>query len=83
MSRKTIHNQPSTRESVLARIDQFLADHSDIDAESFGYYAINDTSLVARLRNGGDITTRKLDLILNFLYNPVIKRKKRHDEKEQ
>lgn len=65
-------NQPkTTREMLILNIDLWLAKHPDIDAESFGWKAVADSSAVGRLKAGGDITTRKLDTILAFMHkNP-------------
>lgn len=61
----------STREALLARIDQFLEDHPDISPNQFGAWSIGDSGLVDRLRKGGDVTTGKLDQILRYLMNPI------------
>jgi hypothetical protein len=57
----------TTREWLIYQIDLWLAAHPGKSEETFGWLAINDTRLVGRLRDGGDITTRKLDAIIRFL----------------
>jgi hypothetical protein len=68
----------STIEAVLARVDIYLELHPEIDEGSFGWYACGDSALIPRLRKGGDITTKRLDMIMKFLSSPppTIKRKR-------
>jgi hypothetical protein len=66
----------STREWLIAQIDECIAVHG-VDDESFGYHCLKDSSMVKRLRNGGDITTRKLDITVKFLRNPNFNNQKR------
>lgn len=60
----------STVEWLIEQIDVFLTNNAPMSEESFGWHAIKDTSLVGRLRSGGDVTTRKLDRIIAYLHNP-------------
>jgi len=55
---------------LLGQIEQFLTNNPTLTAENFGWRCCRDTSLVARLREGGDVTTRKMDAIIAFLANP-------------
>lgn len=57
---------------LLARIEEFL-DRSDMPADGciFGWHVMKDRSLVTRLRDGGDITTSKLEAITAFMQNPA------------
>ncbi len=57
------------RDWLLAEVEKFLSEFPDIDPESFGWHAIKDCTLVGRLRGGGDVTTKKLDMILQFIFN--------------
>ena len=56
---------------LLTQIDAFL-DLNDMPGDGclFGWYAMRDSSLVSRLREGKDVTTSKLDDILAFMQNP-------------
>ena len=46
-------------------IDEFLTINAmENDGCVFGWYIMRDRSLVTRLRDGGDVTTRKLETIL-------------------
>ena len=38
-----------------------------VTAEAFGWAAIKDSKLVKRLRDGGDVTTGKLDAVIKYL----------------
>lgn len=60
----------SSIEWLAHEVEVFLANNPEMEPSSFGYRAINDPSLVARLRAGGDVTTRKMDKIIAFLQNP-------------
>ena len=62
----------STKEAILAKINEFLEKHPEVTPQGFGLESTRDTSLVLRLQAGGDITTRKLDMILYYLrtYKP-------------
>lgn len=54
---------------LLYTVNSFLSMHPDMSPETFGWQAIKDTSLVERLRSGGDVTTRKLDAIISYIHN--------------
>ena len=60
----------SSIEWLLAQIDSYLSENQDVTPECFGWRAMRDTKLVDRLRNGGDITTRKMDKVIRYLANP-------------
>lgn len=62
----------SSIEWLLDQIEQFLKANASagLTAEGFGWKAIGDPSLVKRLRQGGDVTTRKMDKIIRYLENP-------------
>lgn len=67
MSQKPIQKPPSsTREALLQKIEDYLARNPGMSAEGFGWATIKDTRLVGRLRDDGDISTRKLDAILLY-----------------
>jgi hypothetical protein len=51
---------------LLQEIDRFLR-RSAMSESYFGHLAYGDTKLVARLRNGGSVTLRKTEQILNFI----------------
>ena len=54
-------------------IDEFLTINAmENDGCVFGWYIMRDRSLVTRLRDGGDVTTRKLETILAFMQNPIM-----------
>ena len=57
-----------TVEWLLEHIEEFLTiNNMDNDGYTFGWYVMRDKSLVTRLRDGGDITTRKLEATLVFM----------------
>jgi hypothetical protein len=64
---KRVDTDTNTRGKFLAAIERFLKQNPDITPEHFGWLTIGDTSLVPRLREGGDVTTRKLDLVTEYL----------------
>lgn len=69
--RKTTASEATTtRGKLLELIEKHLAANPHITPEGFGWAAIKDSFLVTRLRNGGDITTGKLDAIIKYLSNP-------------
>lgn len=72
-----------TRGTLLEFIELFLARRPNLTAEHFGWLAAGDTSLVKRLRDGGDITTRKLDKIKFFMLTNAFKRKETTNGKHQ
>ena len=72
MRTKTDRKTGPTVEWLLARIEEFLTLNAmDNDGCAFGWYVSQDRSLVTRLRDGGDVTTTKMDDILAFMQNPV------------
>ena len=60
----------TTRDWLIAQIEGFLKNNPTYTEQSFGWAALRDTSILKRLKNGGDITTRKLDAIIAFMTNP-------------
>lgn len=60
----------SSIEWLLDRIDEHLASRPSVTPECFGWRSIRDTKLVGRLRAGGDLTTRKMDRVIQYLRNP-------------
>lgn len=69
---KTKQAKPtSSREWLLKRIEAYLV-QAQIDAETFGWVAVRDSSLVGRLRAGKDVTTRKMDAIIAYMAKPTI-----------
>lgn len=48
-------------------IEAYLAANPKVTPEGFGWAAIRDSYLVTRLREGGDITTKKLDAVIAYL----------------
>jgi hypothetical protein len=68
---------------LLEQIEEFLTiNELDNDGCLFGWHLSKDRSLVERLRDGGDVTTSKMDEILAFLQGPVkvIKTGSRHGD---
>lgn len=61
----------STLEALCYHIDKFLAANPHVSEESFGWFSIKEPGLVKRLRNGRDITTRKLDAVIAYMRNPA------------
>jgi hypothetical protein len=66
---QNIDTPKTTRDCLLKDIAKYLDEHPTMTSESFGWFAVGDSSLVARLKTGKDITTRKLDKILAYMYN--------------
>lgn len=75
-------NQPQpqayqwTIDRLLADLEAFLKANPHISEEQVGWFSIRQPNLLKRLRGGGDITTRKLDLVLAWLRSPVLTLKK-------
>lgn len=66
--------QGPTAQWLLAQIERFLTiNRMENDGNLFGWYVSQDRSLVTRLRDGGDVTTTRMDDILAFLQYPVTK----------
>ncbi len=72
-SKKLTNSRPpanTTRGTLLVMVEQHLdaaGINTDEGAAGFGWAAIKDSRLVDRLRNGGDITTAKLDDVVKYL----------------
>lgn len=64
------HIPTSTLEFLNIKIEQFLAQNPHIPAPTFGKVSAGDTNLVRRLRDGCDVSTRKLDAILRYMSDP-------------
>jgi hypothetical protein len=73
----------STTKKLVSVIDAFLKKNATVTEEHFGWMTIRDTKLVSRLRGGGDITTRKLDIILRFLAKPTYIKGRVYDKAEE
>ena len=57
---------------LLDQIERFFTINKlDNDGCLFGWHLCRDRSLVERLRDGGDVTTSKMDEILAFMQDPV------------
>lgn len=56
---------------LLGNIERFLDANPGISDEGFGWFACKDSSVLGRLRLGGDIRTKKVERILAFLKFPV------------
>lgn len=64
--------QGPTAQWLLEVIEEFLTlNELDNDGCLFGWVLSKDRTLVQRLRDGGDVTTSKMDEILAFVQNPV------------
>jgi hypothetical protein len=64
--------QGPTAQWLLEIIEEFLTlNELDNDGCLFGWVLSKDRTLVQRLRDGGDVTTSKMDEILAFVQNPV------------
>lgn len=59
----------TTKACLLIAIDEYLGARPEITEESFGWFAVQDSTLISRLRSGKDVTTRKLDKILAFIHH--------------
>ena len=70
----------STLEWLRGRVEAYLAQNPHITLACFGRASVGDTGLVERLRNGGDVTTRKLDALIKYMGTP--KQKETKDGKE-
>lgn len=60
----------SSIEWLRDQVEEFLKNNPNITAECLGWWAVQDTKLVGRLREGADVTTRKMDKIIAFLADP-------------
>ncbi|KWT70733.1 hypothetical protein APY04_0794 [Hyphomicrobium sulfonivorans] len=66
----------TTREALLAEIEDFLMTES-VSASEFGRSALNDTSLVMRLRSGADLRLSTADKLRAFMREFRMHRKTR------
>lgn len=71
MAKKKEIKPKSTREWLLLQVEAYLVKNPAVDAESFGWRSVRDSSLVSRLREGKDVTTRKLDALIAYMANPT------------
>jgi hypothetical protein len=63
-----------TRDWLLENIDRFLDANIEtgwLDDEALGWAACEYSSLVPRLRDGGDIRTYQMEQILAYMQDPV------------
>lgn len=64
--------QGPTAKWLLGLIEDFLtANEMDNDGCHFGWILCGDRTLVQRLRDGGDVSTTRLDEAIAFMRNPV------------
>lgn len=71
----------TTREALLAEIEDFLMTEK-VSASEFGRSALNDTSLVMRLRAGADLRLSTADKLRTFMREFRMHRKSRTNHKE-
>lgn len=65
-------SQGETAKQLLVDIEDFMTiNDMDNDGNYFGWLAIKDRTMVQRLRDGGDVSTTKMDEIYTFMQNPV------------
>lgn len=64
--------KPPLIDWLLEQIELFL-DLNDMEPDGcqFGYYIMNDRTLVSRIRDGGDVTTKNMECILTFMQTPA------------
>lgn len=71
MKTQATYKTGQTVEWLLEQIEEFLTiNYMQNDGYMFGWHATKDGSLVTRLRDGGDVTTKKMDHLLAFMQNP-------------
>lgn len=64
--------QGPTALQLLVDIEDFISvNDMDNDGNYFGWLAIKDRTVVQRLRDGGDVSTTKMDAIYDFMQNPA------------
>lgn len=64
--------QGPTAKWLLELIEEFMTINGmDNDGNRFGWLFCGDRTLVQRLRDGGDITTTRMDDAIAFMRNPV------------
>lgn len=64
--------QGATAVWLLEQIESYLELNAmDNDGETFGWLVAKDKTMVQRLRDGGDITTGKMDDALAFMRMPI------------
>jgi hypothetical protein len=56
----------STRDTLLAEIEAFLARHR-MPETTFGKICLNDTAFVSRFRSGSDVRSRTADKLRQFM----------------
>ena len=67
-----LHEQGPTAKRLLVDIENFMdLNDMDNDGNYFGWLAIKDRTMVQRLRDGGDVSTSKMDEIYSFIRNPA------------
>jgi hypothetical protein len=72
----------TTREYLLWRVEEYLVKNPQVSPPGFGHSSIGDTSVVKRLREGGDVTTTKFDRMIRYMGNPNEKEKSNGNESE-
>lgn len=71
MPTKYERRQGATILWLLDLIEEFLTlNEMDNDGNSFGWLSSKDRTMVQRLRDGGDITTTRMDDVLAFIKCP-------------
>ncbi len=71
-----MNQRPLTIHCLLADLERFLEANPHIAESQLGWFSIKQPNLMERLRKGGDITTRQLDRLLDWMANPVLTFKK-------
>jgi hypothetical protein len=70
MTNAKTNNSGSTLEWLWDNIHKFIEANPGLSAESIGWCACGDSSIVRRLSEGSDITTRKMDMLLGYIQDP-------------
>jgi len=55
---------------LIMAIDTFQSYNTGLSDETLGWKSIGDSSVVGRLRSGGDVTTKKYEDLRDFLVSP-------------
>lgn len=68
---KTDRKQGPTVLWLLEHIEEFLSvNDMENDGNTFGWLVTKDRTLVTRLRDGGDISVTRMDMVLAFMRCP-------------
>lgn len=54
---------------LLHNVDRFLDVNPGLSDENFGWISVRDTSIIPRLRQDKDLTTKKMERMIDFLKN--------------